>query len=142
MGLETVQPRWLDRLEKQMTRDQFDHYAKWLSAAGVDLRVFLIFGVPGGTVSEAIRWARLSVRHAIAASARHISLIPAREGLGWKGEGKQLPPITLEILCELQRRAIRDADGRAVVTIDLWGIGSDETGLDELQLRNLTQQLD
>lgn len=47
VGLETVQPRWLSRLEKQMSRDDFDRYARWLHNQGVDLRVFLIIGVPG-----------------------------------------------------------------------------------------------
>ena len=78
VGLETVQPRWLRRLAKQMTRDDFDLYAKHLRRLDVDLRVFLIVGAPGVSVREAIRWAMLSVRHAVLQGARHISLIPAR----------------------------------------------------------------
>lgn len=139
VGLETVQPRWLDRLAKQMTRDDFDRYAKWLSNERVDLRVFLIVGVPGVTTHEATRWARLSVRHAIAASARHISLIPARFGEGWSGLGEQLPTLSAEVLSELQCAAILDAKGAATVTIDLWDIDRADPGFDELQRRNLTQ---
>jgi|GEM_PF-3103524 len=78
VGLETVQPRWLDRLGKQMSRDEFDRYASYLRQRDVDLRVFLIVGVPGVSSSEAIRWATLGVRHAVRQGARHISLIPAR----------------------------------------------------------------
>jgi radical SAM enzyme (TIGR01210 family) len=121
VGLETVQPRWLERMGKRMSRDDFDRYARWLSAHGVDLRVFLIVGVPRIGVREAVRWARLSVRHALAAGARHISLIPARSGHGWNGLADQLPSLEASRLAELQIMAIEDAGGRAVITVDLWG---------------------
>ena len=120
VGLETVQPRWLTRLSKQMSRDDFDAYAKWLRSQGVDLRVFLIFGVPGISLREATRWTRLSVRHAVAAGARHISLIPARAGNGWGGNSDPLPRPSLQDLIELQDLCLRDSDGRACITIDLW----------------------
>ena len=142
VGLETVQPRWLDRLAKQMTRDEFDRYARWLADEEIDLRVFLILGVPGVTAREAMRWARLSVRHALAASARHISLIPARVGEGWSGLGDQLPSLSIELLAEIQRTVLRDADGRAAVTIDLWDLDRAEPGFEDLYRRNLTQQSD
>ncbi len=124
VGLETVQPRWLNRLEKQMSRDDFDRYARWLRNEGVDLRVFVIIGVPGVSASESIRWARLSVRHAIACGARHVSLIPARSGHGWNGRAEQLPKLSVDAILELQRAAIMDADGRAAITIDLWDLDS------------------
>ncbi len=142
VGLETVQPRWLDRLGKQMSRDDFDRYARWLSMEGVDLRVFLIIGVPGVTPKEAVRWTRLSVRHALAASARHISLIPARFGQGWSGSGDQLPTLSTERLVEIQQATLRDVDGRAAVTIDLWNIDQNDPHFEDLQRRNLTQQPD
>lgn len=78
VGLETVQPRWLTRLAKQMTRDDFDCYARQLRKLSIDLRVFVIVGAPGVSVSESLRWAMLSVRHAALQGARHVSLIPAR----------------------------------------------------------------
>mgnify|MGYP001814676825 FL=1 len=139
VGLETVQPRWLDRLGKRMTRDDFDRYAKWLSSQGVDLRVFLIIGAPGISVQESVRWVRLSIRHAVMASARHISLIPARVGEGWGGRGDRLPCLSTETLAEIQRFALRDVDGRAMVTIDLWDIDQRDPGFNELQQRNLDQ---
>jgi hypothetical protein len=128
VGLETVQPRWLKRLEKQMTRDDFDAYAAFLKSLGLDLRVFLIVGVPGATVTEAVRWARLSVRHAIAAGARHISLIPARSGHGWNGHADQLPRISLGCLAELFAACLEDAAGRVVISVDLWGFQSETLG--------------
>lgn len=122
VGLETVQPRWLGRLGKKMSRDDFDCYASLLAKSGVDLRVFLIIGVPGCSTSESIRWARLSVRHAIAAGARHVSLIPSRKGNGWGRDWhpQGLPELPLAVLGELLASSIDDAGGRAVVTLDLW----------------------
>ena len=121
VGLETVQPRWLGRLGKRMTRDSFDEYAGLLIDHHIDLRVFLIIGVPGITVSESAKWTRLSVRHAVLAGARHISLIPAREGHGWNGQADQLPIYRDEELRDLLNDAILDANGYASVTLDTWG---------------------
>ena len=142
VGLETVQPRWLARVGKRMSRDQFDAYGKELRGAGVDLRVFLIVGVPGIDVSESIRWARLSVRHAVTLGARHVSLIPARAGAGWGDRREPLPDLKSDELLELQSLALRDANGRAVVTVDLWDIDDTARGVQLLRERNLTQRGD
>ncbi len=139
VGLETVQPRWLDRMGKRMSRDDFDRYARWLLSEQVDLRVFLIVGMPGVSQREALRWARLSARHAVACGARHISMIPARHGHGWNGRAGELPEISLDALVELASESIADADGRAVVTIDLWGFDPDTPSVDALRRLNLDQ---
>ncbi len=142
VGLETVQPRWLDRLGKRMTRDDFDRYATWLGELDVDLRVFLIIGVPGIDVAEAIRWTRMSMRHAIAVGTRHVSLIPARFGHGWNGRGAELPLLSLDDLGEIQSMALEDAQGRAVVTMDLWDVDSRSPQFIRLQRNNLSQRTD
>ena len=140
VGLETVQPRWLARLGKQMSRDEFDRYARWLKKQNLDLRVFLIVGVPGISASEAIRWTRMSARHACRAGARHISLIPARAGHGWNGLADRLPELTVQHLADLQNRVLRDVAGAAVVTVDVWDLPSDQPALSEISRRNLSQQ--
>ena len=122
VGLETVQPRILSRLGKQMSRDDFDRYARFLSESGIDLRVFLIVGAPDLSVAESIRWARLSVRHAVRAGARHVSLIPARAGHGWNGKADTLPTITLPDLIDLFEVALDDLDGPACLSVDLWDL--------------------
>jgi radical SAM enzyme (TIGR01210 family) len=142
VGLETVQPRWLDRMRKQMSRDDFDCYARWLKSVGVDLRVFLIIGVPGVDVTEAIRWARLSTRHAVACGARHVSLIPARSGHGWNGLADELPELSIDALIDLQRAVVDDANGQAAVTIDLWDVQPGARRIDELRRVNLSQRAD
>ncbi len=140
VGLETVQPRWLARLGKRMSRDDFDRYARWLRDQGVDLRVFLIVGVPGISALEAIRWARLAARHACRAGARHISLIPARVGHGWGGLATKLPELSVQHLADLQRHVLKDVDGAAVVTIDVWNLETDPQTLSEIKHVNLSQR--
>ena len=142
VGLETVQPRWLRRLKKQMSRDDFSPYSAELASLGIDLRVFLILGVPGIDVVESIRWARLSLRHAIACGARHVSIIPARSGHGWNDRANELPHFSVTTLADVQETLLLDADGRAVVTLDLWGINPTAPCLADLQQTNLTQRIE
>jgi hypothetical protein len=125
VGLETVQPRWLERMGKRMRRDDFDRYARQLQRCDIDLRVFLIVGVPGITLGESLRWARLSVRHAIAAGARHISLIPARAGHGWAGHADRLPEVTPDALTQLLGAALDDAPPPVCIAVDLWDLDRD-----------------
>ncbi len=141
VGLETVQPRWLDRIGKRMTRDDFDGYAKWLRSENVDLRVFLIVGVPGITAAESIRWASLSVRHAIAVGARHVSLIPARAGHGWNGQADLLPIIKPDQMEELLMASIAGADGAACVTVDLWDMDETDACYRRMHRSNLSQMV-
>lgn len=142
VGLETVQPRVLDRLGKQMTRDDFDCYARFLKECGIDLRVFLIVGAPHLSIAESIRWARLSVRHAIRAGARHISLIPARAGNGWGGMSDSLPTLRISDLADLFALALDDLDGPACLSVDLWDIGNDPlTPTDQQRLQRFQQAI-
>ncbi|WP_149496975.1 Fe-S oxidoreductase [Roseiconus lacunae] len=119
VGLESVQPRVLSRIGKRMTRDEFDRYAGWLTANDIDLRVFLIIGSPGIKTPEAVRWAKLSLRHAIAVGARHISLLPVRNGAGWGEDRRPLPTLTLQTLCEVFDDAIASTQ-HCCISIDLW----------------------
>ena len=82
MGLETAHPEALSRLGKQLTLEQFDRAAERLRADGVDLRVFVLVGVPFVAPEEQAQWVAESVRHAVAAGARSVALIPVRGGNG------------------------------------------------------------
>ena len=82
MGLETAHPEALSRLGKQLTLEQFDRAAGRLRADGVDLRVFVLVGVPFVPAEEQAEWAVASVRYAARAGARSVALIPVRGGNG------------------------------------------------------------
>lgn len=98
VGLESVQPGTLRRLNKRMTRCDFDAFAKRLHSLKIDLRVFLMLRPPWTDEAEAVQWTVVSAKHAIAYGARHISIIPARDGNGWMDEARRqgvfTPPST------------------------------------------------
>ena len=98
VGLETVRPGGLRFLDKRFDRDDFDRFANFLRRADIDLRTFVIVGWPGDDITESIRWARATVRHAAAAGSRVATLIPARAGEGWGGRADQLPAIDAGVL--------------------------------------------
>ncbi|MCC9601421.1 hypothetical protein LOC67_12770 [Stieleria sp. JC731] len=130
VGLETVHPRLLAAIGKQMTRGDFDQYAKWLGDNGIDLRVFLIVGAPGMSPDESVRWAMLSTRHAVRQGARHISLIPARRGAGWGNATGSVPVFSVTDLCEIFNNAL-NVSNHATVSIDLWEIAQQELHLED-----------
>jgi radical SAM enzyme (TIGR01210 family) len=82
MGLETVHPQILERLNKRMTLDQFAAAAGTLRKNDVDLRAFLLLKPPFMGEKEALEWTARSVDFAFDCGATAITLIPTRGGNG------------------------------------------------------------
>ena len=82
MGLETVHPEILDRLNKRMTTDQFAAAAARLRAQGIELRVFILVKPPFIREAEALYWAERSLDFAFDCGATAATLIPTRSGNG------------------------------------------------------------
>lgn len=82
MGLETVHPDALPKLNKRMTLDQFSRAAAFLRQHDIALRVFVLVKPPFLDESEAREWAARSVRFAFDCGASVVSLIPTRLGNG------------------------------------------------------------
>ncbi|RMF41808.1 MAG: radical SAM protein [Planctomycetota bacterium] len=120
MGLETVHPATLAWLNKGLTVDEFAAACAWLIDHGVDVRTFVLLGLPGMTAAESMDWCRRSVDLARDCGARHISIIPLRAGGGvidrLEREGKFLPPTAEAVETILEGELGRGA----VVTVDLW----------------------
>lgn len=130
MGLETVHAEALPRLGKQLTLEQFDRAAARLLADGIDLRVFVLVGVPFVPAEEQARWAAASVRHAVDAGARSVALIPVRGGNGELERLQRLgwfEPPDLGLLEESLARGLQAAGGRAAVQVDPWDLGRVES---------------
>lgn len=149
VGLETVQPGMLRRLNKRMRRDDFDRFAVMLRDLRVGLRVFLMLGPPWNRFREAVNWTRLSVRHAVRAGARHITIIPARSGNGWMEQQQHrgaFAPPSLEMLAEALELAQHDVarfGSDCVVTADLWDVGERTSdALQRLTTRNRTGRVE
>jgi len=123
MGLETVDPTVLPRLNKGMTLEQFRRAAELLAQNGIALRVFIILRLPWQTEREGVEWAKRSLDFAFDCGASVCSVIPARPGNGameaLAGAGEFTPP-SLRSLEEVLEYGLGLRRGR--VFADLWDI--------------------
>jgi radical SAM enzyme (TIGR01210 family) len=127
MGLETVNPEVLPRLEKRMTLNDFARASENLRRNDIDLRVFIIVRPPFETSDEtALYWACRSLDFAFDCGATAATLIPAR--------GVPEPP-SVETMEKAQSYGLSLKRGR--VFTDLW----DFAGSQKLRCMNLTQEL-
>jgi hypothetical protein len=137
MGLETVHPEILAKLNKRMTIEQFRGAADFLRANGIDLRVFILVKPPFMREEEAVEWAARSVDFAFDCGATAITLIPTRGGNGAMEELGFAPP-RLETLEAAFEYGLGLRRGR--VFVDLWDVRSDDPArLDRLRELNLRQ---
>ncbi|MDQ1410731.1 MAG: archaeosine synthase beta-subunit [Acidobacteriaceae bacterium] len=121
MGLETVHPDILPRLNKRMTLEQFSSAAKFLRTHDIDLRVFILVQPPFMQPHEAVLWAQRSVDFAFDCGATAVTLIPTRGGNGAMealAANTQFSPPRLEALEESFSYGLRLKRGR--VFADLW----------------------
>jgi radical SAM enzyme (TIGR01210 family) len=123
MGLETVHPEVLPRLNKRMTLDHFRSAADRLQKAGIAMRAFVLVGLPFVTEDESLEWACRSVESALEWGASAVAVIPTRTGNGaldaLQEEGEFTPPrlATLEATLDFGLRL-----GRGRVFADLWDL--------------------
>lgn len=82
MGLETVHPEVLERLNKRMTLDLFATSATSLRAHCIELRSFILVQPPFMKPNESLHWAQRSLEFAFDCGATAASLIPTRGGNG------------------------------------------------------------
>lgn len=123
LGLETVHPEVLPRLNKQMTVADFDRATSFLRSHDIDVRVFLLLKPPGLHEQEGVDWALRSVQHAFNAGAQCCSIIPTRTGNGimeiLETAGEFTPP-TIRSMEEVMERGL--ALNAGMVLMDLWDI--------------------
>lgn len=123
MGLETIHPQVLPRLNKHMTCDDFARTALRLTRAGVALRTFVLLRPPWLDESEGIVWALRSLAFAFDAGVRVAAVIPTRPGNGlldrWRDAGWFAPPALKSLETVLDRGV---ALQRGRVFADLWDL--------------------
>jgi radical SAM enzyme (TIGR01210 family) len=148
LGLETVHPEVLPRLNKQMTLDDFDRAIEGLHAAGIRTRAFILLRPPFLSEAEGIEWALRSIEHAFAIGVNCCSLVPTRAGNGvmerLAADGWFAPPV----LASLERvLAAGLGMGRGRVFMDVWDAERFATcprcaseRIARLQRMNLTQR--
>jgi radical SAM enzyme (TIGR01210 family) len=150
MGLETVHPAILDRLNKRMTLDQFSEAAEYLRSNEIDLRVFILVQPPFMKADEVLYWTERSLDFAFECGATAATLIPTRTGNGAMellAQQGELTPPRLNIVEAAAAYGISLNKGR--VFVDLWDSCAASTTcpdchaerIERLQKMNLGQRL-
>ena len=82
MGLETVHPEVLPRLNKRMNLDDFERATTFLLQNDIDVRAFILLRPPYLDESEGIEWALKSMEFAFNIGVQCCAVIPTRPGNG------------------------------------------------------------
>lgn len=125
MGLETVHPDVLPRLNKRMTLADFDRAVEFLRKHGMDVRAFILLRPPWLSEEEGMEWAKRSLVHAFDVGVPCCSVIPTRAGNGIMDRlqaASEFSPPTLRSLEEVVAYGMGLRKGR--VFADLWDIQS------------------
>jgi archaeosine synthase beta-subunit len=120
MGLETIHPQALSKLNKGLTLEDFDRAAARLRRAGIGLRAFVLVGCPFVPPQETVDWAVRSAVHAFEQGAERVSLIPVRGGNGALEALLNAGDFTPPRLDHLEEALERCLDLPGIVTADLW----------------------
>lgn len=124
MGLETIHPEVLPKLNKQITTENFAEAAAFLSHNDIASRAFILLNPPYLTnPAENISWAVKSVGFALDCGVSACSIIPTRTGNGamekLQREGHYVPPA-IDALEQTFEQALRFEGGR--IFVDLWDL--------------------
>ena len=123
IGLETIHPEAMRKLNKRLDLERFDHAASFLRDNDIDLRVFVLLGAPYVPPDESVDWTVRTVEYAAQRGADVISIIPVRGGNGelerLQSVGHFTPPTLAQLECALDR-SLALVRGTTVVTADVW----------------------
>lgn len=123
MGLETVHPDILPRLNKRMTLDDFRRAADFLRTNDIELRAFLLLKPPFLKEGECVEWAIRGLEFAFDSGVRVCTVIPTRDGNGamdrLRLRGEFAPPRLASLEAVLDA-GLQMARGR--VFVDLWDV--------------------
>lgn len=82
IGLETVHPEILQKLNKQMTLDDFRKSVSYLTQNGIKSRAFILLRPPFMSETEGVYWAKKSIDFAFGVGVECCTVIPVRAGNG------------------------------------------------------------
>lgn len=129
MGLETVDPNVLPKLNKGVTIESFQTAASFLRGNQIDLRIFVLVKTPWQTESDAVDWAVQSFKFSVECGATVAALIPTRFGngalekLAERGDFEPPQLSTLEQAFEQSLKHVAEPDSTTRIFADLWDLG-------------------
>jgi len=124
MGLETVHPEVLKKLNKHLVVEDFSKIVNFLTNSGIMVRAFILLRPPFMSESEGVEWAEKSIDFAFDSGVECCTIIPVRGGNGamdlLQEKGLFSPPDihSLETVLEY---GINQKSGR--VFADTWDLG-------------------
>lgn len=123
MGLETVHPDVLPRLNKRMTLDDFARASRFLVGRSIPVRAFILLRPPPLDEDEGLDWARRSIDWAQDHGVECCVVIPTRAGNGAMEELQARGLFSPPTLASLER-AVEHGVGRrrGRVFADLWNV--------------------
>jgi radical SAM enzyme (TIGR01210 family) len=124
LGLETVQPEILKKLNKQMTLEDFSNSVSYLTQHGILSRAFVLLRPPFLSESEGIYWAERSLDFAFSTGVECCTVIPVRAGNGALDlllEKGHFAPPDIHSLETVLEYGIKLNAGR--VFADVWNLG-------------------
>lgn len=124
IGLETIHPDVLPKLNKQFTLDDFKQATSLLNENDIAIRTFLLLNPPYLTGrEEGIAWTLKSAKFAAKHGSECSSIIPTRPGNGimeqLQQDGAYVPP-SLDALEDVFQEALQSIEGRFFA--DLWDL--------------------
>ena len=146
VGLETIHPEALARLNKRLELPRFAAAARLLTKHDIDLRVFVLVGAPHVPAAESVAWTIRTVEYAVTQGAAMVAIIPVRGGNGEMERLQSLGAFSPPTLSQLEAAL----DGclhftECVVTADTWDLqlfapcsACREARVDRLRRINLT----
>ena len=150
IGLETVHPDVLPKLNKHMTLEEFEEAVHTLRAHGMQARTFILLRPPFLSEEEGVIWASRSIDFAFDVGVECCAIIPTRSGNGVMellAQRGDFAPPSLDSLEAVLEYGI--SQGRGRVFIDLWDIETvspdapfKAARVERLARMNLTQSLE
>lgn len=125
IGLETIHPEVLPRLNKKMTLADFEQSVSFLSSHGIGTRAFILLRPPFMTEEEGICWANKSMDYAFRTGVDTCIVIPVRSGNGameYLEKQNYFEPPDIQSLEKVLEYGIHLKKG--IVLADLWDIDS------------------
>ena len=124
LGLETVHPEIIRKLNKRMTLEDFANTVSYLTGNGIRTRAFILLRPPFLSEAEGVYWAERSIDFAFQVGVECCTVIPVRAGNGamdlLHDEGDFTPP-QIQSLEKVLEYGIGLRAGR--VFADTWNLG-------------------
>jgi len=124
MGLETVHPEILNRLNKHMDTEKFEKAVQFLCFHNIRSRAFILLKTPFMSENDGIYWAQRSIDFAFNAGIDCCTVIPVRTGNGAMDCLKENGMFSLPAIASIEKvleYGIRLGKGR--VFADTWDLG-------------------